>query len=752
MIRHPRHDPADADDPPPSFTPNVKLQRWIDLLASLLARSRSATFDELAKDVSEYATAQAAIDRESDERRRQTLRDSLKRTFERDKDDLRAFGVPIESATDEDGNPSGAYRLRRTDFYLPYLCLAVPGGGVRTPRKVDRWGYEALKSLAFEPDELQVVVDAAACVRSLGDPLLAADAESALRKLAADLPVDAAPVSPDEPRVLLPRARADAAVFEALGDALARRKLVTFAYHAMSTDRTEPREVEPYGLFFLSGHWYLAARDRARGELRNFRLNRIARPAVNDKRPQSPDYELPADFRLREHARSRHPWELGDGDPMQAVVAFTGASGPTVAAMRLGSDAPGDGARRAFQVRRPDAFVRWLLSFAGEAVPVSPPELVERFRDEARRARDVYPAAGERAPAVAAPRIAYVPGGAAAASARARARRQPKPWQPKGAAAQFRRLLYVVPQSADGEEHPIADVAARAGSDVATLRRDLYSLVTRYDTPAAFVEAVQLFVESDRVSTSSHHLARPMRLTTSELCALELGLAVLRARRPPDEHALLDQARVRLRAVIAKLPADPIPDGLHGASLGEHGSTALLASVRTALRERRRLRLAYRKSGSAAAGERVVCPYALVASSGMLYVIAHCEEGAGIRVFRMDRVEDAEALAETFEPRDDFPLDAVLRQGKPFIHAEPEVLRVQYSPRIARWIAEREGRALDADGGLVAEHPLADYEWGMRHVLQYGAEAEVLEPAALRDALRARLERIVARLIGAAQE
>src|SRR5688572_22263287 len=87
---------VELDDAPlPSFTPNVKLQRWIDLLASLLARSQPGPFDELAKDVSEYANAQAEIDRELDERRRKTLRDSLKRTFERDKDDLRAFGVPI---------------------------------------------------------------------------------------------------------------------------------------------------------------------------------------------------------------------------------------------------------------------------------------------------------------------------------------------------------------------------------------------------------------------------------------------------------------------------------------------------------------------------------------------------------------------------------------------------------------------------------------------------------------------------------
>ena len=46
---------------------------------------------------------------------------------------------------------------------------------------------------------------------------------------------------------LVPAARPDAALFEALGSAVARRKVLRFQYHAMSTDRTERRTVEPYG-------------------------------------------------------------------------------------------------------------------------------------------------------------------------------------------------------------------------------------------------------------------------------------------------------------------------------------------------------------------------------------------------------------------------------------------------------------------------------------------------------------------------
>ncbi|MEP7383316.1 MAG: WYL domain-containing protein, partial [Gemmatimonadota bacterium] len=625
-------DGSDEDDfqapPPGAGVPNPKLQRWVDLIAALLARKSAITFEELIPNVSEYAVHWGEAQREPDARGRKTKVDSLKRTFERDKDELRAFGIPIESLEDAEENPGGAYRLKRSDFYLPYLSLAVPGQKLTSPRRLDRFGYQALASLTFEADELQAVVDAAAGVRGLGDPLLTHDVDHALRKLAVDLPVDSALPSADEPRIVLTRSRPDAATFEALGDALRRRKHATFTYHAMSSDRTEAREVEPYGLFFVSAHWYLAGRDRERGELRNFRLSRMSKVKVNAARAQSPDYEVAPDFRLREHARSRQAWELGDAEPMSAVVAFEGSSGPTMAASRLGRAVDGEPLHRVFEVQRPDAFVRWLLSFAGEVVPVGPDEIVVAYHqlreatsqvyagdashapdaEDATAARDGEPA-GARSSAP--PLVDHTT--AAAATARTAAG---QPWQPKGAAAQLRRILQVVPQIADGEEHSLEAIAARVGTTVEVLQRDLYSLVARYDSPGGFVEGVQLFVEPDRVSARSNHLLRPMRLTVSELCALELGLAVLRATRPPDEHAVLDRARERLRAVIAKLPGDPIPSGVHGVSFGDEGNTEHLAQVRTALREHRKLRLTYRKSGCATPGERTVCPYALLVANG----------------------------------------------------------------------------------------------------------------------------------------
>jgi proteasome accessory factor B len=353
-----------------TVTAPAKLQRWVDLLAAMLSRAYPATFEELQREVPAYAAGQGA---------------SLMRMFERDKDELRAFGVPIETVTTSDGAQS-AYRLRRQDFYLPFIAMATSGPAAARSAKAAE-GYRMLAQLAFEPDELHAVAAAAARVRQLGDPSLATDADQAMRKLAFDLPPDALRESSDE-RVLAEPV--DDKVFSVLARALLDRKVVTFDYHSMSSDETQNREAEPYGLAFLGSHWYLVARDRMRGELRTFRVSRISRLVPNRARAQTPDYEVPGTFKLAEHARSRQAWALGGEQIIEAVVEFNGSSGATKAAAKLGESVGGAAKRRRFQVHRLDTFARWLMGFAGEAVPIEPPELVERFQSMARETLDVY--------------------------------------------------------------------------------------------------------------------------------------------------------------------------------------------------------------------------------------------------------------------------------------------------------------------------------------------------------------------------
>lgn len=351
-----------------------KLQRWIDLLAALLPGSVPFSLRQLTQRVPAY--------RVSGQRKEETVR----RMFERDKDELRAAGIPIDTVTLPDGETQG-YQLRTRDFYLPYLLLR--GDGQKpAPKKVNRYGYRALAELTFDADGLAAIRDAAARITQLGDPVLTGHVASAIRKLAFDLPLDSAATDPSH--VAAGADRVPDSVFETLDLALASRKLVTFQYRSMHADEERVRSVHPYGLFFLSQHWYLAAAAPDDPRIKNYRLSRISAPRINTERPGTADFARPSDFDLRAHARSRQAWELGEGNGEHATVEFRGESGAALAARKLGEAVDGHPNRRRFLVRRRDAFARWLLSFAGEVVPLEPAAVVEEFRALAVATRARY--------------------------------------------------------------------------------------------------------------------------------------------------------------------------------------------------------------------------------------------------------------------------------------------------------------------------------------------------------------------------
>ena len=79
-----------------------------------------------------------------------------------------------------------------------------------------------------------------------------------------------------------------------------------------------------------------------------------------------------------------------------------------------------------------------------------------------------------------------------------------------------------------------------------------------------------------------------------------------------------------------------------------------------------------------------------------------------------------------------------IRKAEELLRAD-EILtaKVAFTPRVARWLKElhpdgREG----ALGRYIVTLRVADPAWLVREVLQYGVEAEVLEPESLREAVR----------------
>lgn len=305
------------------------------------------------------------------------------------------------------------------------------------------------------------------------------------------------------------------------------------------------------------------------------------------------------------------------------------------------------------------------------------------------------------------------------------------------AAAQLRRVLHLIPRLADGDDHPLDVVASDTNTTTAQLIKDLESISERFDAPAGFVDGVTILVDDRSVSMVGSHFNRPMRLTMRELCALELGLMLLRRTRTPGEQVPIDGALEKLRTTVSRVPVNDRHEGVKYADLANAGSVEHLEKLRAAVHAHHKVRILYRGSSATQSSMREVSPHSLAFVEQMWYVVSTNEAG-DLRLFRLDRIESVEILDDAFEPNEELA-NQLSSQGRAFYSPTEERMTVVYSPRIARWLAEREGKVLDADGGLTLEHPLADEAWAIRHVLQYGPDAEIIAPQRLREQIADKL-------------
>lgn len=308
--------------------------------------------------------------------------DAILRMFERDKDELRALGFPIEVHPPADGAGQARYRLRADAIFLPYL------GIVGQPLEKRETGdpYKALTSLAFTPDQLELLVRASRRAQQLGDPILADEAARAIRKFAFDVRIPSDAVH----EMLVPDAHDARQTVDALDGAVQGRKRATFNYRSMEHNTVSARDVEPLGLIFMSSSWYLIANDRRARGVRMFKVRRITDVEVNTGKPQSPDFEVPDGFDLAAYLHPRRAWELGDGNFLTAVVEFTGTRGAIAEAKALGEPDGRRANRRKFKVRRIDTFARWLLSFGGDAQPISPSSVRSAWKTMASDTAALY--------------------------------------------------------------------------------------------------------------------------------------------------------------------------------------------------------------------------------------------------------------------------------------------------------------------------------------------------------------------------
>ena len=150
----------------------------------------------------------------------------------------------------------------------------------------------------------------------------------------------------------------------------------------------------------------------------------------------------------------------------------------------------------------------------------------------------------------------------------------------------------------------------------------------------------------------------PLMLTDDEAIAVNLGLLIssqLGISIAPDSTASASAKLARVLPVQLREQAQAIRDVV-SLTLPPADATVdgrLLGDLSRAAGQGRRVRIAYR-TWQQNVTRREVDPYGLVYLTGRWYLIAYCHLRAGLRMFRLDRVEHHRVLEATFEPPENF--------------------------------------------------------------------------------------------------
>lgn len=675
-----------------------KLIRRLSLVALLLSRNgRPVSSSEIRERVEGYPSMTT---------------EAFKRRFYEDRSELAALGVEI--ASDADPQTSGElYSLPPTAYYL-------------TPVDLTRDELLALAAC------LVVLEQRFAYSRPLrlalvslaqGRPELLVDAETP--------PLSVLPEG-DPP--------AAAAALPKLQAAIAERKTVKFTYYAISRDEERERKVDPYGLQLVGDEWYVVGRCHLRDDLRTFRLSRI-RSRVTHATRAPHDFARPGDFDLATY-RDRPAWQLGPRHG-SACVAVDPSMAWWIEAhfAHCGKLTPRDDGVLLFETPYAAArpLISWVLGLGASAELLEPAELRDELVAQLRGLRTLLDAAPPELPADTGDAPPPV-------GRRAGVRRRGGDWRIE--VDRFTRLTALTTYllrhcDSDGEGVLPVDQICR---DLDLSETDLRADVRLLNLVNFGADGALLFGEFEargrlRVTCdlAAEAFQRPARLSPLQADTLLLAVELVGGQLPAESGAALQSAAEKLRRARCEPPTVAAGELLASPD-------AVYAAVNLAIREHRLLDIEYWAEGSDRIGRRRIEPYLLVRGRGEWYYVAWCRTANGRRVFRVATTKQATVLDERFTPRTDIELDLYRREGIPSSAAyAPAAATVWYSPRIARWIEERQPVRRLPDGACVAAQPYVDPGWLTHALLRLGGQARPLSPPEAVDGLRGAIDALLAR-------
>ena len=308
-------------------------ERLFSLVLALLATESGLTKNEILSTVQGYRQRFSGNGDNA----------NLERQFERDKDDIRELGVPLETreSPDQAGN----------NHNLRY--------------RIPRGAYELPRDVTFSAEETALLGLASMVWR---EGSLSGESRRAILKLKS-LGIDTG-----EPVLgYAPRVRVRDAAFEPLSTALEKHQVVRFNYLKPGETEATVRTVAPLALLQFQGRWHFYAIEPDSGERKTFLLRRIVSQVVVTGKIINPPADDEAERGLRElesvwNAHLAEVQVQPDSDAATRLQKRRGAETTTTGALSL-------------HFADVNIIADELASYGPEVLVISPPELRAAVRE-----------------------------------------------------------------------------------------------------------------------------------------------------------------------------------------------------------------------------------------------------------------------------------------------------------------------------------------------------------------------------------
>ena len=309
------------------------------------------------------------------------------------------------------------------------------------------------------------------------------------------------------------------------------------------------------------------------------------------------------------------------------------------------------------------------------------------------------------------------------------------------------KLLRTLEASRHGES--VAALARQAGVTERTIWRDV----------AALQEAgFPLVDEKPDGRTRWKLLSQGLKglensgLTLAELSSLYFSRALVECLVgtpfQDDARTALDKVAaalpVRMRKFLDRLPAVLNVKRVALKKRDETRYRKTLATLLSAILERRQTSMQYYSASSRQTKEYVVEPYRLAYAQGGMYLLAYVPKYRQVRTFAVERIKSTTASENTFEApeipsADPFPNSLGVNSGP------PERIEIEFAPEAAIHIQERSWhpsqQIREKSGGSITLSLNVCNDWALRSwILSFGPLARVVSPSSLAETILEQLE------------